>query len=365
VLITNLVGTLDEAAVRRGRFDEKVGIYPPDPLSRYGHFMMLCGAQQRKEDDKRKGVTKAGSKKGAAIKTPKDFSKRVREVIWRTAGQGMTALVAKGWFRLGKDQDIINTPLGYVFHKSNSLPKPWPEPEDRFDGIRGKGSSAEKEYLQWGWLKEWDDKIPEEKGLSENEVLNWPFSEPSRRYVDLLDNDLKTKDERLLIGLLGDEILLRWKDKENGLFGTLDRLFTAPFDRDKARYLCHTHILSPEDLYIFKRCAEQALAQDLFKDAAIISHIVYVCVLTQDFLNQQRTLGYSLEMPQGEDTNDRLESEWNKLKGIYNKIDKEMIRLFHIWKINMTRTWTPANSSVDKYRYNGTELPLSNACKVR
>jgi hypothetical protein len=159
-------------------------------------------------------------------------------------------------------------------------------------------------------------------------VLNWPLSEPSRRYVDLLDNDLKTKDERLLIGLLGDEILLRWKDKENGLFGTLDRLFTAPFDRDKARYLCHTHILSPEDLYIFKRCAEQALAQDLFKDAAIISHIVYVCVLTQDFLNQQRTLGYSLEMPQGEDTNDRLESEWNKLKGIYNNIDKEMIRLY-------------------------------------
>lgn len=37
-LATNLIGTLDEAAIRRGRFDEKVGIYSPDLVSRAGRL---------------------------------------------------------------------------------------------------------------------------------------------------------------------------------------------------------------------------------------------------------------------------------------------------------------------------------------
>jgi hypothetical protein len=39
VLVTNLIGELDEAAVRQGRFDERLGIYPPDLLSRTGRFL--------------------------------------------------------------------------------------------------------------------------------------------------------------------------------------------------------------------------------------------------------------------------------------------------------------------------------------
>jgi ribosomal protein S16 len=39
ILVTNLIGELDEAAVRQGRFDERLGIYPPDLLSRAGRFM--------------------------------------------------------------------------------------------------------------------------------------------------------------------------------------------------------------------------------------------------------------------------------------------------------------------------------------
>jgi ATP-dependent 26S proteasome regulatory subunit len=34
LLATNLVGDLDEAAIRAGRFDAEVGLYPPDLLSR-------------------------------------------------------------------------------------------------------------------------------------------------------------------------------------------------------------------------------------------------------------------------------------------------------------------------------------------
>jgi hypothetical protein len=33
VLCTNLIGCLDPAAVRKGRFDEKIGIYPPEPAA--------------------------------------------------------------------------------------------------------------------------------------------------------------------------------------------------------------------------------------------------------------------------------------------------------------------------------------------
>ena len=39
VLVTNLIGKLDEAAVRKGRFDERMGIYPPDLLSRTGRLL--------------------------------------------------------------------------------------------------------------------------------------------------------------------------------------------------------------------------------------------------------------------------------------------------------------------------------------
>ena len=39
VLVTNLIGELDEAAVRQGRFDKRLGIFPPDLLSRAGRFL--------------------------------------------------------------------------------------------------------------------------------------------------------------------------------------------------------------------------------------------------------------------------------------------------------------------------------------
>jgi len=47
VLVTNLIGELDEAAVRQGRFDERLGIYPPDLLSRVGRFLDQFSKQIR------------------------------------------------------------------------------------------------------------------------------------------------------------------------------------------------------------------------------------------------------------------------------------------------------------------------------
>jgi ATPase family protein associated with various cellular activities (AAA) len=38
ILSTNLIGGLDKAATREGRFDEKCPVFPPDPLARFGRL---------------------------------------------------------------------------------------------------------------------------------------------------------------------------------------------------------------------------------------------------------------------------------------------------------------------------------------
>src|SRR5262245_56007594 len=52
LLSTNLIGGLDEAAIREGRFDEKVRIYPPDALSRMGRLLTELAAMGKIEDEK-------------------------------------------------------------------------------------------------------------------------------------------------------------------------------------------------------------------------------------------------------------------------------------------------------------------------
>src|SRR5438309_6861088 len=47
MLATNLVGDLDEAAIRSGRFDAKVGLYPPDLLSRAGQLVAQASSIKR------------------------------------------------------------------------------------------------------------------------------------------------------------------------------------------------------------------------------------------------------------------------------------------------------------------------------
>jgi hypothetical protein len=55
-LVTNHLEKLDEAAIREGRFDQQIGIYPPDPLSRAGAFQFalsrhvpkMSGTQRRR-----------------------------------------------------------------------------------------------------------------------------------------------------------------------------------------------------------------------------------------------------------------------------------------------------------------------------
>jgi hypothetical protein len=166
VVITNLVGTLDEAAVREGRFDEKYGIYPPDPLSRYGRLLRV--------------------NKDRAASFP---GWRVAEVMRKTAGLGTTAMASrKGWFRPLGGEAAPGTLTGYALGH-DPLPD-MPDPEEPFEEKRKDlGQHAEREYVEWGWLmdwevacrKHWEDAIArQDKSCSLDDMMRWPSTEFSK-----------------------------------------------------------------------------------------------------------------------------------------------------------------------------------------
>ncbi|SCX61568.1 ATP-binding protein [Nitrosospira sp. Nsp1] len=180
VLVTNLIGKLDEAAVRQGRFDERLGIYPPDLLSRTGRLL-----DQIREDP------------------PKPPLDRIIEIIKKTEGKGMTTLGKPGWFTIpDKKRKELKTKPGTPFRflhlkdSSKSIEElktearlEWPEPDDELKGICGEGPTAVKECLQWKWINKWDEQFSEKltfdalcKALNKHEI-NFPppkFAQSSR-----------------------------------------------------------------------------------------------------------------------------------------------------------------------------------------
>ncbi len=132
VLATNLVGSLDNAAIRAGRFDEKVGIYPPDLLSRLGRmlFVKLPGSVQQEE--------------------------RLLRACTMTHDSPMSTLGRRGWFSF-EDAPKDGTAQAYIDDPSN-VPR-WPTPE--FNEVRpsGEGKHAEMEFAEWLWSRTADVRI--------------------------------------------------------------------------------------------------------------------------------------------------------------------------------------------------------------
>lgn len=189
VLITNLIRTLDIPAIRKGRFDLAVGIYPPDPLSRAGYFAKLCRRH-----------AKSRSWEGF------DLS-RFAEVIAKTAGLGMTLLTAKGNFSAKDINELAEKPIGYICGRSEKLFDVG-EAEEEFDeGIASdvSGQFAKQEFLEWGCLVAWDKfllktgmqrlKKAEKEQLLEcwEKALEWPESDQ-----EVLE---KVKELKSLVGL--------------------------------------------------------------------------------------------------------------------------------------------------------------------
>ena len=173
VLVTNLIGELDEAAVRQGRFDERLGIYPPDLLSRTGRLL----------DQIRKEFIDETSRNFYSKKIPWDL---ILKIIGQTAGKGMTTLGKPGWFTIPDKKreelkDKRGTPFRLLHLKITDSSKTkenlkeetsfkWPEPDDEFKGIRGEGRTAVTECLQWMWITKWDEKRYKDYGAYEHLV---------------------------------------------------------------------------------------------------------------------------------------------------------------------------------------------------
>jgi hypothetical protein len=151
-LITNLIGSLDAAAIRSGRFDRKLGIYPPDPVSQQGRLLDQFLAFHQKEK----------------IPLPDDLADRVRSVIQQTAGLSLGDLIRKGWFLRPADRDSIakGTPFDHLMNLGG-LPSDLPEPDTRLDspprtrdGME-PARAAEREYRQLAWIQKWDQQVRE------------------------------------------------------------------------------------------------------------------------------------------------------------------------------------------------------------
>jgi hypothetical protein len=160
-LITNLVGGLEPAAIREGRFDCRLGVYPPDPLSRAGRFLSELRAY-----------------KGRPDLAPGE-QKRALQVIVRTAGASMPVLTRSGWF-VKPEGPRPRTPFHYVLEDG---PEPqWPKTEAE-DWVNGNGTVAELENRQWLWIKEWDRRTARRKALAGG-VGKPPKSAPAAVYKD-------------------------------------------------------------------------------------------------------------------------------------------------------------------------------------
>lgn len=156
LLLTNRIGYLDEAAVRHGRFEEKVGIYPPDLLSRTGRFVSMAAPFIEKQI-------------GAGTINVADLQMRLAKVVLLTSGAGMEDLARnKGWFKyLDSKQKIpTGTPLDYFVNGGSELTWPKSEAKLEYNGILNadkeqRSSYADREWFQWAWVRKWDEKLKE------------------------------------------------------------------------------------------------------------------------------------------------------------------------------------------------------------
>jgi len=95
----------------------------------------------------------------------------------------------------------------------------------------------------------------------------------------------RVQQRRLLVSLLGDEIVLRW----NQLIARELRLMFEEYSLDKVDGLC-TMRFQPQDLYVFQQCANDFVLTTVFDDNAVVSHVIYVHILAKDLCDKQNIL---------------------------------------------------------------------------
>ncbi|MEF3366189.1 ATP-binding protein [Methylocystis sp. 9N] len=167
VLSTNLISRLDDAAIREGRFDEKIGIYPPDPLSRAGrllnHWDMFCEAVQHSDsDDTRKQKYK--SQKEDSVEP------RILDILKYTSHGAMESLGKPGWFSMPDPSKKLSSETGGEKKSGNPFDcmyncnlKCEQTAQEAFFDIGKKEKLKKKiailEFGQWWWLHKWEKNI--------------------------------------------------------------------------------------------------------------------------------------------------------------------------------------------------------------
>ena len=165
-LATNLIGTLDAAAIRPGRFDEKVGIYTPDLLSRAGRLLAELG----------RFVADIKEKEPHG-----NWKNRVAHVVARTGERAVGKLGRPGWLRApGRDRLSGDHAFGYIFGRDNvSWPKDEADPP--LGGVGAPGSHEEREHYEWNWIHDWEDSLPKEGVLTWEKLLEVLSKPPESR----------------------------------------------------------------------------------------------------------------------------------------------------------------------------------------
>jgi hypothetical protein len=164
MLATNLIGGLDSAAIRGGRFDEQIGVYPPDALSRIGRLHSAWDCTVRLLHAKGSAMPTMRKRNGTKV-----FAERFAEAIKRTAGVAMDSLAKPGWYT-ADSQLRAGTLLGYLGGtavpmwpgREKDLP---PEPGSDYPPRAAKSPGefpnayARREWLEWLFITI-IDKLP-------------------------------------------------------------------------------------------------------------------------------------------------------------------------------------------------------------
>jgi hypothetical protein len=153
LLATNRIEDLDDAAIRGGRFDEKVGLYPPDILSRTGRLIAELTTYE------------ARSHKSMPTQLTDDRRERLAKIILRSAGAGMNDVGKPGWFTApGGPATQNGTPFRWILGQDDKGRGDEPDvlrPEKAYADVspptRRDSPHADLEWKEWGLVHGWDE----------------------------------------------------------------------------------------------------------------------------------------------------------------------------------------------------------------
>jgi SpoVK/Ycf46/Vps4 family AAA+-type ATPase len=174
-LVTNLIWKLDSAAIREGRFDRKVGVYPPDLLSRVGRLRgQLAKFNEEQQKHKKKGQKQEEKRiEMVSGELRRESEERFRRIIRRSQGASMETLVKEGWGRPPSSLEESKT-FKYLV-AGGDAPEALPETEDpRLDKKSENNNERKKEQEEWGRVKEWDRKFDDNLKEALKKTPKWP-----------------------------------------------------------------------------------------------------------------------------------------------------------------------------------------------